>query len=89
MYYYFPFIITIIMKKKQALVIEWLPDEWMALLLFCITIMRAPTIPSPVSRAGGGVSGLVVTWAKDITVYSLYRVLCFNHNIINNEKLTL
>lgn len=60
------------MTKKR--VIEWLPDEWMTLLLFCITIMRAPTIPSPVSRAAGGGSGLVVTWAKDITVYSLYRV---------------
>lgn len=51
----------------KTLMIEWLPDEWMALLLFCITIIRAPTIPSPVSGPGGGGSGLVVTWAKDIT----------------------
>lgn len=39
-----------------------LPEEWMALLLFCITIMRAPTMPSPDSRdAGGAPSRVSVT----------------------------
>lgn len=34
-----------------------LPEEWMALLLFCITSMRAPTMPVVGAGVGGPDSG--------------------------------
>lgn len=40
---------------------EHLPEEWMTLLLFCITIMRAPTMPSFCSGAGGGACSTLST----------------------------
>lgn len=40
----------------------------MTLLLFCMAIMRAPTIPSPESVAGDGGSGLAVTFLSFIPV---------------------
>lgn len=37
-----------------------IPEEWMALLLFCITSINAPTIP----EVGAGVGG-VDSWPSD------------------------
>ena len=44
-----------------------LPEEWMALLLFCITIMRAPTMPSE-SPGGGGGRSLVLAWGTEMSM---------------------
>ncbi len=44
-----------------------LPEEWMALLLFCITSMRAPTMPVVGAGAGGADSGWSDTWTDTDT----------------------
>lgn len=35
----------------------FVPDEWIALLRFCITSIKAPTMPAEGAELEGGVSG--------------------------------
>lgn len=41
---------------------QHLPEEWMALLLFCMTDMRAPTMPWAGSAAAGEAGSEFSTW---------------------------
>ena len=44
-----------------------IPEEWMALLLFCITSINAPTIPEVGAGAGGVDSGASVTLERKVS----------------------
>lgn len=44
-----------------------LPEEWMALLLFCITSINAPTIPEVGAGVGGVDSGPSDTLEKKVS----------------------
>lgn len=52
------------------------PEEWMALLLFCITSMSAPTMPAVGAGTGGLDSEWSDTWRHKQTRTGGVRSLC-------------